>query len=72
MTSSVYDNLAINAHSKGHAVIEEDVRYMVQYFDYHVYGIEPSMDLSKLKTSVFALPKNHDTFFDTFDDKWLY
>ena len=68
----ISDNLAINVHSKGHAVIEEDVRYMVQYFDYHVYGIEPSMDLSKLKTSVFALPKNHDTFFDTFDDKWLY
>lgn len=68
----ISDNLAINIHTEGHAVIEEDVRYMVQYFDYHVYGIKPSMDLSKLQTSVFALPKNHDKYLDTFTDKWAY
>lgn len=68
----ISDNLAINVHLSGHAVIEEDVKYMCQYFDYHVYGIEPSMDLSNLQTSVFALPKNHDPIWDTFDDNWLY
>ena len=68
----ISDNLAINIHRTGHAVIEEDVKYMCQYFDYHVYGIQPSIDLSILQTSVFALPKNHDTYADTFTSKWLY
>ncbi len=54
------DHLAINVHLSGHAVIEEDMKYMCQYFDWHVYGIEPKDDLSKLQTSVFALPKNSD------------
>ena len=68
----ISDNLAINIHKEGHAVIEEDIKYMVQYFDYHVYGIEPNMDLNTLKTSVFDLPKNRDPYFSTFDDKWTY
>ncbi len=66
------DHIAINIHKEGHAVIDEDVKYMVQYFDYHVYGIQPTMDLSTLQTSVFALPRNWDKTWDTFDDKWLY
>ena len=68
----ISDHLAINVHLSGHAVIEEDVKYMCQYFDYHVYGIEPKDDLTKLQTSVFALPKNHDPLWDTFTGKWLY
>ncbi len=68
----ISDHLAINVHLSGHAVIEEDVKYMCQYFDYHVYGIEPKDDLTKLQTSVFALPKNHDPLWDTFTSKWLY
>lgn len=68
----ISDNIAINIHKEGHAVIEEDVKYMCQYFDYHVYGIQPTMDLSDLQTSVFDLPANKDPFADTFDDKWLY
>ena len=66
------DHIAINIHKEGHAVIEEDVKYMVQYFDYHVYGIQPTMDIGQLQTSVFDLPKNKDPFFDTFANKWLY
>lgn len=68
----ISDNLAINIHRTGHAVIEEDVKYMCQYFDYHVYGIKPSIDLSILQTSVFALPKNYDTFADTFAKNWIW
>lgn len=66
------DHLAINIHRSGHAVIQEDVEKMIQYFDYHVYGIAPKMDLKELQTSVFALPKNKDSFADTFASKWLY
>lgn len=68
----ISDNIAINIHKEGHAVIEEDVKYMCQYFDYHVYGIQPTMDLGNLQTSVFDLPANKDPFQDTFTSKWLY
>ena len=66
------DHIAINIHKEGHAVIAEDVEKMVQYFDYHVYGIQPKMNLEELQTSVFALPKNKDSYQDTFTSKWLY
>ena len=66
------DHLAINIHKSGHAVIQEDVEKMIQYFDYHVYGIQPKMNLDELQTSVFDLPKNKDSYQDTFTSKWLY
>ena len=66
------DHIAINVHLQGHAVIEEDVKYMVQYFDKMVYGIEPSTDLSVLQTSPFALPQNKDSFADCFTAKWIH
>ncbi len=68
----ISDHLAINIHKEGHAVIAEDVNYMVQYFDYHVYGIQPKMDLSQLQTSVFAQPKNTDPFVTSYADSWTY
>lgn len=66
------DHLAINIHKEGHAVIAEDVEKMIQFFDYHVYGIQPKVDLGELQTSVFDLPKNKDPFQDSFTSKWLY
>ena len=66
------DHLAINVHLQGHAVIEEDMKYMMDYFDYHVYGMQPTMDLSNLTHSPFELPQNKDTFADTFTKNWLY
>ncbi|HOC35240.1 MAG TPA: dockerin type I repeat-containing protein, partial [Ruminococcus flavefaciens] len=66
------DHLAINIHKEGHAVIAEDVEKMIQYFDYHVYGINPKMDLKELQTSVFDLPKNKDPFQDTLSSKWIH
>lgn len=68
----ISDHLAINIHKEGHAVIAEDVNYMVQYFDYHVYGIQPKMDLSQLQTSVFAQPRNTDPFVTSYADSWTY
>ena len=64
------DHLAINIHKEGHAVIAEDVEYMTDYFNYHVYGIEPEKDLDDLKTSVFALEQNRDAEWDSFADGW--
>lgn len=64
------DHIAINIHKEGHAVIAEDVNYMCQYFDYHVYGIKPSIDLGILQTSVFDLPKNTDPYFSSFSSGW--
>ena len=68
----ISDNLAINIHKSGHAVIEEDMKYMCEYFDKMVYGIAPQSDLSVLQTSVFALPKNKDSFADTFAANWIH
>lgn len=66
------DHLAINIHLSGHAVIEEDVQKMCAFFDQHVYGMDTPVDLNALQTSVFDLPQNKDSFFDTFDDSWLH
>lgn len=68
----ISDNVAINMHKSGHAVLAEDVEKMVQYFDYHVYGMTPSIDLASVQTSVFAQSKNHDTFEDTMTSKWIH
>lgn len=66
------DHLAINVHLSGHAVIEEDMKYMIAYFDQHVYGIQSKLDLSNLTHSPFELAKNKDPFADTFAKNWLY
>lgn len=64
------DHIVVNIHKEGHAVIEEDMRYMIDYFNYHVYGKEPTLDHSALKTSVFEEEANYDPIFDNFNEKW--
>lgn len=66
------DHIAINVHLSGHAVIKEDMQYMMDYFDYHVYGMQPKSDLSNLTHSPFELAQNKDSFADTFTKNWLY
>ncbi len=66
------DHIAINVHLSGHAVIEEDMKYMMAYFDHHVYGMESKMDLSNLTHSPFELDKNKDSFADTFTKNWIH
>ena len=67
----VGDNIKINIHKEGHAVIEEDMQYMTEYFKKMVYGIDPESDLSVLDTSVFALEENVDHNMDDFMGKWI-
>lgn len=73
---SIYDflgleeNIAINIHREGHAVIAEDMNYMIDYFNHHVYGKEPTLDLTDLTTSVFEEDKNYDPIFDEFNKEW--
>ncbi len=64
------DHIAVNIHREGHAVIEEDMRYIIDYFNYHVYGKEPTLDLENLKTSVFEEAANYDPLFDAFNKEW--
>lgn len=65
------DHLIVNIHKEGHAVIQEDMEYLIDYFNYHVYGIEPTLDLSSLKTSVFEEEANYDPLFDKFNATWI-
>lgn len=67
----IEDHIAINIHKEGHAVIPEDIEYMTDYFDYHVYGKEPDHKLEDLNTSVFALEQNVDKSMDGFTDWWM-
>ncbi len=67
----VGDNIKINIHREGHAVIEEDMQYMTEYFKQMVYGIEPESDLSVIDTSVFALEENVDHKMDDFTGDWI-
>lgn len=60
------DHIVANIHKSGHAVIEEDMNYMIDYFNEKVYNIPSKRDLSNLKTSVFELPANKDPLFDSF------
>lgn len=48
------DNIAVHFHKEGHAVIEEDVRLLIKYFERMYYGAENGLDLSELKTTAFA------------------
>ena len=68
----IKDHVAVNMHKSGHAVLAEDVQKMIQYFDYHVYDITPSINLDTVHTSVFALPQNHDTYEDKMTAKWIH
>ncbi len=75
-TKSIYEflgleeNIAINIHREGHAVIAEDMNYMIDYFNHHVYGKEPTLKLTDLTTSVFEEEKNYDPIFDDFNKEW--
>ena len=54
------DRIACNFHREGHAVLEEDFRVMLPYFDRMIRGLDVPVDFDALKTSVFALPCNTD------------
>ena len=47
------DHLVVNFHREGHAVLEEDMMLIIEYFNHMYYGNEYNGDLAELKTSVF-------------------
>ncbi len=47
------DNLAVHFHKEGHAVIEEDMELIVDYFNHMYYGTGLKTDPKTLKTTVF-------------------
>ncbi len=53
------DNIAINIHKQGHAVLEEDLVKLIEYLNFHLYGEEPDMDLSELKTCLYGEGENY-------------
>ncbi len=64
------EHIAVNIHKEGHAVIEEDMRYLMDYFNFHVYGKEPGLALSALTSSVFEEEANYDPLFGHFSEDW--
>lgn len=63
-------HIAVNIHKEGHAVTGEDMRYLIDYFNLHVYGKEPRLALSALTSSVFEEEANYDPLFDSFSEGW--
>ncbi|MCR5722906.1 MAG: hypothetical protein K6G72_11265 [Lachnospiraceae bacterium] len=47
------DNLAVHFHKEGHAVIQEDMELIIEYFNHMFYGTEMKTDMSSLKTTLF-------------------
>ena len=68
----VEDNLNITIHREGHAVIPEDVECLASYVQSRIYHEAAENNLDDLKTSVFALPENHDPDMDHAADLWAH
>ena len=60
----ISDHLAVCLHETGHMVTEQDLVYLLDFADYHLYGKEPKSELSDLTTSLFALEQNADPEFE--------
>ena len=58
------DHLAVCLHETGHMVTQQDLVYLLDFADYHLYGKEPTSDLKDLTTSLYALPQNADPEFE--------
>lgn len=57
------DHIAIQMHREGHAVIDEDMVYLLDYCNLMFYGEEPENDLTKLGTTAYELSVNRDDRF---------
>ena len=68
-TEGLGDHIAINIHKEGHAVLDEDIRFMAGYFRYLFQNDAQTgddFDLSRIQTSVFELEQNRDPEMDPF------
>lgn len=48
------ENLVVHFHKEGHAVLQEDLEYVIPYINKMHYGMDENVDMKALKTSVFA------------------
>ncbi len=60
------DHIAILLHKEGHMVTDEDMKYLLDYCDYHFYGKDVDSDLSALTKSLYLEAANYDPFFDRY------
>ncbi|MCR5324489.1 MAG: hypothetical protein K6E85_14620 [Lachnospiraceae bacterium] len=47
------NHLVVHFHKEGHAVLEEDMKLIVTYFNKMYYGVDNGVDMEELKTTVF-------------------
>lgn len=52
------DHIVEHFHAEGHAVLEEDMKLIIEYFNHKIFGHELTLDPQELKTSVFERPEN--------------
>lgn len=77
---TIYDYLGLGDHiycyfhNNGHAVTEDDMKYLIDMFNDKVYGKKTQIadyDYNyAMKTSVFEEAKNYDSLFDSIDEQW--
>ena len=58
------DHIVCNMHKEGHAIIEEDMKYIIAYFDKMIYNIDSDIDLNKLSSSEFESEANYEPVYD--------
>ncbi len=68
------DHIYCYFHNNGHAVTEDDMKYLLDLFNDKVYGKKTHIadyDYEyAMKTSVFEEEKNYDPLFDSIDEQW--
>lgn len=52
-SAGLRDHLVCHFHKEGHAVLEEDLKLMISYFNKMHYGLDEQVDFDALHTSVF-------------------
>ena len=63
------DHIVCNMHKEGHAVIDEDIKKIIPYFEKMIYKRDTLADLSELESSEFEAPKNFEPLFDKIIEK---
>ena len=63
------DHIVCNMHKEGHAVIEEDIKKIIPYFEKMIYKRDTLADLSELESSEFDAPGNYEPVYDKIIEK---
>lgn len=68
------DHIGCYLHNSGHAVAEDDMMYLLDFFNDKVYGkktnIAPYDYNIAMKTSVYEEAANYDSLYDEIDEQW--